>query len=141
MWGGGPIRLSVRPRPPGGQGQPYPDAVVAEARALVEGTCLSQAEIAARVGISHMSVCRWARAGGWRRPRGTQRPFDELGRSPKAMQRYATRTRPWRLLEEAEGIVAGVEAGEADLDRLERALALVLEARELHAKGVGPRRP
>ena len=106
---------------------------------MIEGTLLTQREIAAQVGVSQMTVSRWARAGGWRRPRGAAKPFDETGSSLRAMQRYNARTKPWRRLEEAEALLAGAEHGA--LDRAERALALLQEARALHGEGIGPRRP
>ena len=137
-WGEGLIRLSGWQPVAGGQGQPYGDDVVAQVRAMVEGTLLTQKQIAARVGVSQMSVSRWARAGGWRRPVGTSKPFDETGSSLRAMERYNARTKPWRRLEEAEALLARAEGGA--LDTAERALALLLEARALQAEGVGPRR-
>lgn len=63
-WGEGLVRFSLRPL--GGQGRPYGEDVVAQARELVEGTWLTQNEIGARIGVTHMTVCRWARAGGRR---------------------------------------------------------------------------
>jgi transposase len=122
-----PVRLSLRPV--GGQGQPYGDDVVALARELVEDTVLTQKEIGARIGVSHMTISRWARAGKWRRPYGAARPFDETGWSLAAMQRFSIRTKPWRLLEEAEALLAKLAGqGRADLADIERALELLLAA-------------
>ena len=138
-WGEGLIRLSVRPS--GGQGQPYGDDVVALARELVETTWLTQRQIGARIGVSHMSVCRWARAAGWMRPNGSGKPPDERGDSFRAMQRFETRTRPWRLLRRAEVLLATLPARDGrDLDRLEQALLWLEEAGALYAEGVGPKR-
>lgn len=127
-WDRAPVRLSLRPL--GGQGQPYDDDVVALARELVEGTTLTQKEIAARIGVSQMSICRWARAGRWRRPFGAARPVDERGSSWSALERYEARTAPWRRLDEAERLLDALEReGGGGLDGVERALELLLEAR------------
>lgn len=137
-WGEGLIRLSLRH--PGGQGEPYGDDVVAQARKLVEETRLTQKEIGVRLGISHMTVSRWARSGGWRRPSGTARSFDENRASLRAMQRHAVRTRPQRFLEEAEGLLDALAREGPDLGRMETALGFLLEARKLHAQGVRSKR-
>lgn len=138
-WGEGLVRFSTRPL--GGQGQPYGDDVVAQARELVETTWLTQKQIGARIGVSHMTVCRWARAGGWMRPRGIGQPPDERSDSIRAMQRFETRTRPWRLLRRAEVLLATLPARDGrDLDRLEQALLWLREAGALHAEGPGPKR-
>ncbi|TDR94676.1 helix-turn-helix domain-containing protein [Enterovirga rhinocerotis] len=134
-WGEGLVRLTVGPL--GGQGQPYGDDVVAQVRELVEETRLGQKEIAAIVGVSHMTVSRWARSGGWRRPPGSARPLDELSDTPRAIIRQGARTLPWRLLVKAETLLA---SDAADLAAMEQALALVLEARDAHAAGIGPKR-
>lgn len=127
-WDRAPVRLSLRPL--GGQGQPYDDDVVALARELVEGTTLTQKEIAARIGVSQMSVGRWARAGRWRRPFGAARPVDERGSSWSALERYEARTAPWRRLDEAERLLDALEReGGGGLEGVERAFASILEAR------------
>ena len=130
-WGDGLVRLSTHPI--GGQGQPYGDEVVAQARELVETTWLSHKEIGARVGVSHMTICRWKRAGRWRLPPGAARSPDERGESLQAMQTYNRRTKPWRLLEEAEAILA---AGPTP-DRMLEALAWLLAAQALYRLGTG----
>ena len=123
-----PVRISVRPV--GGQGQPYGDDVVELARELVEETALTQKQIGARVGVSHMTVCRWARAGKWQRPFEAARPLDETGWSLPAMQRFTIRTKPWRLLEKAEALLARLEGQDrADPGEIQRALDLLLAAR------------
>jgi transposase len=54
---------------PGSQ-RPDREAMVAEARRLVEGTTLSQHAIAQRVGISESSISLWKAKWGWIRPLG-----------------------------------------------------------------------
>lgn len=124
MWGDLlPVRLSLLPL--GGQGQPYDDGVVALARDLVRTTTLSNKEIAARVGVSHMTIGRWARSGNWCRPH----------------QRART-ARPWRLLHEAEWSLGDMErVGRADLPKLGEVLGLLLEARASNAALKGTRTP
>lgn len=43
-------------------------------------------------------------------------------------------------MREAESILDGLVAERVDLDRLERALGLALEARAIHAEMAGPKR-
>lgn len=136
MWGKDPVRLSLRPR--GGKGEPYADDVVAQVRELVEETRLGQKEIGAIVGVSHMSVSRWMRSGGWQRPPGTARPLDEQSDSLKAMKRRHARTRAWRLLKEAEVLIEELEEQDADLDRLEAALNVAALASEAGAAKTEP---
>ena len=134
MWGEGLVRLSAALRASGGQGQPYGDDVVAQARALVERTILTQKEIGARIGVSHMTICRWARSGGWRRPLAAARPLDELGSASAATERFVIRTEPWRRLRTAEAILDVLESQPtADLADIERALDLLLAARKAAA--------
>jgi transposase len=121
-------------RPVGGQGQPYDDDVVAIARSLVLTTELTFKEIAARVGVSHMTIGRWARAGRWRpfgRPRRAGRPV----RNWAELERAHLRPDPWGRLVEAERLLAVLERGSrTGLDEIERALDLLLEARRDHAR-------
>ena len=137
-WELGIVRLTLRAL--GGRGDPYGDDVVARARELVERTHLTQREIAVRVGVSQITVSRWSRSGNWRRPPGAAKPVDETGASLRAMSRYNARTRPWRLLAEAETLLDSAARDGAELDGLERALRLLVEARAAHACGVGPKR-
>ena len=83
------VRLTLRP--PGGQGEPYGDDVVALVRGLVETTTLTHKEIGERVGISHMTVCRWRKAGRWRRPPGAARAPGELSRRWPIVVRFDQR--------------------------------------------------
>lgn len=122
-----PVRLSVRPI--GGQGQPYGDDVVALARELSERTTLTRREIAARVGVSHMTITRWARSGHWH-PLGWLPRGRKPGRSWAATERDALRVDPWGDLYEAERLLGSLEQqATANLDEIERALHLVLTAR------------
>jgi hypothetical protein len=59
-----------RPRP---VKTPHEPATVAAVRLLYERSTLTYAEIARQTGVSQASVCRYAQAGGWRRPPGAPR--------------------------------------------------------------------
>lgn len=50
---------------------PHDPATVAAVRLLYERSTLAYAEIARETGVSQASVCRYAQAGGWRRPPGS----------------------------------------------------------------------
>jgi hypothetical protein len=52
---------------------PHEPATVAAVRLLYERSTLTYAEIARQTGVSQASVCRYAQAGGWRRPPGAPR--------------------------------------------------------------------
>ena len=51
-----------------GSRRPHTDATFAAVRRLIEESTLSYAQIRARTGVSHASICRWTRDGGWKRP-------------------------------------------------------------------------
>ena len=127
------VRLGLRP--PGGQGEPYGDDVVARTREMVETTRLTQKEIGDAIGVSHMTVGRWARSGNWRRPPGCVRPFHERRDRPELEPRMA-RGRAWKMLSETEALL-GANPG---LDELEGAIAKLLEARDLYAREMRGRR-
>lgn len=99
----GLVRLSLRP--PGGQGEPYADDVAAHARELVEGTILGQKEIAATVGVSHMTIGHWARSGNWRRPPGCVRAFHERRERAEPEPRQAS-GRAWKMGVDRRGRLA-----------------------------------
>ena len=122
------------------QGEPYGDDVVAAVRQLVEETRLSHKEIGARAGVSHMTVCRWTRSGNWRRPPGTTRRIPETPAGPWHIDKRIPGAKAWRLMREAEALLDGPATECADLDRLERALGLVREVREIHAQMAAPKR-
>jgi hypothetical protein len=126
-------------RPVGGQGQPYDDDVVEIARSLVLTTDLTFKEIAARVGVTSMTVGRWAKSGRWR-------PIGRLRRAGKPVRNWAElegallrpdafRPDPWGRLVEAERLLALLERGSrTGLDEIARALDLLLEARRDNAR-------
>jgi hypothetical protein len=66
-----------------GRGQPHTDATFAAVRGLIEGSTLSYGQIRARTGVSHATICRWAREGGWKRPPFAPRATD-LMPTPRA---------------------------------------------------------
>ena len=114
------------------------DDVVAQARALVEGTLLTRREIAARVGVSHMTITRWARSGGWRtlgwHPRGRRDP-DRSWTAP------AITPDPWTRLNKAEDLLDALEAQQrVALEDIESALTMLLLARRDHARPQRKRR-
>jgi transposase len=51
-----------------GGGHPIVPEIVAEARALMEGTALSRGAIARRLGVSRKALQLWQKRDGWRRP-------------------------------------------------------------------------
>ena len=57
-----------------GGGHPIVPEVVAEARALLEGTRLSFKAIAARTGVSRTTLCRWRKRNRWARPGASEAP-------------------------------------------------------------------
>lgn len=72
---------SSRPRPPrlplaGQRGGAHPivPEIVAEARALLEGTRLSFDAIAERTGVSPTTLCRWRKRNRWVRPGASEAP-------------------------------------------------------------------
>jgi transposase len=108
------------------------------ARELAETTLLTRREIAARVGVSHMTITRWARSGGWI-PLGWRRGGGFPARSWDAIERASLHSDPWARLNEAERLLDALERQDrASLDDLERALTLLLLARREHAQ---PQRP
>jgi hypothetical protein len=125
------VRLGVRPDHDdpnaivgprrGGRGRPHSDATVAAVRRLIEQTELTHRQIAARTGVSHVSVCKWRRAGGWKRPPFAPRACDtvptarasaQLRRRSLAARLDALAERHIRELEES-ACVDPVKLGEA----------------------------
>jgi hypothetical protein len=80
------VRLSVRPYAdepnavvaprPRGSRRPHTDAAFAAVRRLIEESTLSYGQIRARTGVSHATICRWARHAGWKRPPFATRATD-----------------------------------------------------------------
>lgn len=73
-------------------------------------------------------------------PPGTTRPIPETPAGPTSIDKRIPGLKAWRLMREAESILDGLVAERVDLDRLERALGLALEARAIHAEMAGPKR-
>lgn len=79
-----PARVALKGQR-GGGARIVPE-VVAAARELVEGTTLTSAAIAKRLGVSPTSMSRWRKRGRWRRPAEAER-----GGSPFRPPRYPRR--------------------------------------------------
>ncbi|MEX1083783.1 MAG: hypothetical protein WEC82_05640, partial [Xanthobacteraceae bacterium] len=74
-----------------GRGRPHTDATVAAVRRLIEQTALTNRQIAARTGVSHVTVCKWMHAGGWKRPPFAPRASDTVP-TPRASAQLRRRT-------------------------------------------------
>jgi hypothetical protein len=133
------VRLSVRPDPeePGGvavlrrsgRGRPHTDATFAAVRRLIEQSTLSFEQIKARTGVSHASISRWARDGGWQRPPYAPRATDTIP-TPRASAKLRRRMLAQRLDALAERHVRELEeSGCVDPDKLGEALELLKMAR------------
>ena len=144
------VRLSVRPhenepnavvaRRPRGSRRPHPDATFAAVRHLIEASTLSYGQIRARTGVSHATICRWARDGGWKRPPFAPRATD-LMPTPRASAKLRRRTLAARLDALAERHVRELEESACvDPDKLGEALELLNMAR-LAARRRPRRRP
>ena len=62
------------------RGRPYAPEIVAAARRWYEQTELPTSLIAARVRVTPVTLARWARVGGWTRPRDMMLPDGSLPR-------------------------------------------------------------
>ncbi|MEA2903179.1 MAG: hypothetical protein QOI12_566 [Alphaproteobacteria bacterium] len=144
------VRLSVRPYEDepnavvaprlSGAGRPHPDATFAAVRRLIEESTLSYGQIRARTGVSHATICRWARDGGWKRPPFAPRATD-LMPTPRASAKLRRRTLAARLDALAERHVRELEESACvDPVKLGEALALLSMAR-LAARRRPRRRP
>lgn len=123
--GFGLIRLSTQP--PGGQGQPYEDDVVAGARRLVETTTMGRDDIARQVGVCAMTISRWTRANGWVRPYGAP-VWPRSRRRPDG--RLLSRLGAMDGLGEAEDLLDALRREpKPDLDDITRAWMALLAAR------------
>lgn len=129
------LRLQVQPDAPvvvprkRGSRRPHNDAAVAEVRRLVEGTPLNYAEIAARTGVARASICRWTRAGGWKRHLFAPRATDTVPRE-RASAQLRARTLAARLHALAERYVRELEETPGvDLAKLGEALELMKMAK------------
>jgi hypothetical protein len=129
----------VAPRPRGSR-RPHPDGTFAAVRRLIEESTLSYAQIRARTGVSHATICRWARDGGWKRPPFAPRATD-LMPTPRASAKLRRRTLAARLDALAERHVRELEESACvDPVKLGEALALLSMAR-LAARRRPKRRP
>jgi hypothetical protein len=134
------VRLAVRPDPGDpagvpvlrrrpGRGNPHTDATVAAVRRLVEQSTLTYREIAARTGVSHPCIVRWARDAGWKRPPFAPRASDLMptARASAALRR---RTLAQRLDALAQRHIRELEESACvDPDKLGEALELLKMAR------------
>jgi hypothetical protein len=109
-------------------------------RGLIEGSTLSYGQIRARTGVSHATICRWAREGGWQRPPFAPRATD-LMPTPRASAKLRRRTLAARLDALAQRHVRELEASACvDPVKLGEALELLRMAR-LAARRHPRRRP
>jgi hypothetical protein len=144
------VRLGVRPDHDdpaaivgprrGGRGRPHTDATVAAVRRLIEQTVLTHRQIAARTGVSHVTVCKWKRAGGWKRPPFAPRASDTVP-TPRASAQLRRRTLAARLDALAERHIRELEESACiDPEKLGEALEL-LKMAKLAARHRPKRRP
>jgi hypothetical protein len=149
------VRLSVRPDPGDaagvpvlrrrGRGSPHTDATFAAVRHLIEQSTLSYAEIRARTEVSHATICRWARDGGWKRPPFAPRATDTIP-TPRASAKLRRRTLAQRLDALAERHIRELEESACvDPIKLGEALELLkmakLAARRRPKRRVGDPAP
>jgi hypothetical protein len=129
----------IAPRRPGA-GRPHTEATFAAVRRLIEQSTLSYGQIRARTGVSHATICRWARDGGWKRPPFAPRATD-LMPTPRASAKLRRRMLAQRLDALAQRHVRELEESACvDPDKLGEALALLSMAR-LAARRRPRRRP
>ena len=132
------VRLSVRPEPgdPAAVAGPrrgprwvHTDAAFAAVRRLIEQSTLSYAEIRARTGVSHASICRWTRDHGWKRPPFAPRATDTIP-TARASAKLKRRMLAQRLDALAERHVRELEeSARVDPVKLGEALDLLKMAR------------
>lgn len=141
--GTGLVRLSTGPSN-ARRGRARPAGDVRTARGLIEGTTLSQVEIARRIGVSRVTLSRWVGDGGWIRPIGAPSP---LGRGQRRTRRGRARAEAHReatrRLEAAVATLAELEAADtAGTDRIAAAFAALDGVREaLRVKLAPPDEP
>ena len=120
-----PAAVVGRPR---GRG-PHTDATFAAVRRLIEQSTLSYKQIRARTGVSHASICRWARDGGWKRPPFAPRANDTIP-APRASAQLRRRTLAARLDALAERHIRELEESACvDPAKLGEALELLKMAK------------
>jgi len=124
----------------GGRGRPHSDATVAAVRRLIEQTVLTHRQIAARTGVSHVTVCKWKHAGGWKRPPFAPRASDTVP-TARASAQLRRRTLAARLDALAERHIRELEESACvDPEKLGEALEL-LKMAKLAARHRPRRRP
>jgi hypothetical protein len=118
----GLVRVSGRPAPPRrlrvGKGRPFAPEVVAEIRALVEGSVLPQRQIAARIGVTQGGLQHIIARHGWRRPPGAPVATDAVGaaRALAPLQvrglaaRAAALAESWAAADPGDGAMAALRA-------------------------------
>jgi hypothetical protein len=113
----------------GGRGRPHSDATVAAVRRLIEQTVLTNRQIAARTGVSHVTVCKWKHAGDWKRPPFAPRASDTIP-TPRASAQLRRRTLARRLDALAERHIRELEESACvDPEKLGEALELLKMAK------------
>ena len=123
-----------------GRDRPHSDATFAAVRRLIEASTLSYAQIRARTGVSHASICRWARDAGWRRPPFAPRATDTVP-TARASAKLKRRTLAARLDALAERHIRELEESACvDPGKLGEALEL-LKMAKLAARRRPRRRP
>ena len=98
-------------------------------RRLIEESTLTYGQITARTGVSHASICRWTRDGGWKRPPFAPRANDTVP-TPRASAQLRRRTLAARLDALAERHIRELEESACvDPDKLGEALELLKMAK------------
>lgn len=116
----------------------HTNATVAAVRRLIEQTTLSYQQIGARTGVSHGTVGRWTREGGWKRHLFAPRASDTVP-TARAGRRLKLRMLGAKLHALAERCATELWNSETvDLDRLIEAMQVLKMAR---FEAMGSRRP
>jgi hypothetical protein len=123
---------------PKGSKRLHTNATVATVRRLIEETTLTYKQIAAKTGVSHGTVGRWAREGGWHRHPFAPRASDTVP-TARAGRRLRLRMLGTKLHLLAERCVDELwQNPSVDLDRLIEAMQVLKMAR---LEYMGNRRP
>jgi ribosomal protein L19E len=121
---------------PKGSKRLHTNATVATVRRLIEQTTLTYQQIAAKTGVRHGTVGRWARDGGWQRHPFAPRACDTVP-TARAGRRLKLRMLGTKLHLLAERCVEELwQNPSVDLDRLIEAMQVLKMAR-LYVKGRG----
>jgi hypothetical protein len=112
-----------------GPREPHTDATFAAVRHLIEQSTLSYKQIRLRTGVSHATICRWARDGGWKRPPFAPRACDTMP-TMRASAKLRRRTLGARLDALAQRHIRELEESACvDPDKLGEALELLKMAK------------